>query len=331
MKMSNIVASKFGQRPLVELPPFNLKTRTSVPVNEPQGSYSNRRSDGGHAPEFNTSNSPRNNRHYQSTVSQTKFVDSGETWGGETMLKPTGEKVIVKEVFRPRPDKLVQPVIGQSSHNFQLKRTMPGHDQHAQGVYGSHSPIQHQYSPQAPAQQYYVAQVPQIAGAAQSLQPSQTYRYYNSLPGQSVENVSQPTRNMPAENRNYGNKPKEKHVFYGPDGKVIPGPPPGFQLPGSMPYRNSYQTDFQLDAVLEYGRVKSLTNMNNSAELPEYLLRCLAVKYGEYEVTDVRIIYERGQFNVHGVPRLLGSVLSPSFEHFPEVHGYKTPPIYEMP
>ena len=306
--MSNVVSSKFGQRRLVELPPVNPISIISVPQKEARDEYSNRRPDAEHVQEIYYSQSPRQHL-YNSGIAQTKLINNDfYSHGGAHILNTDGEMVTVKDVYRPRADQSVRPMIGQNRHNVQFSRTMPGQDQQVQGAYGSYSPIQQQYSTQAPAQQYYVSHpVPRAVGAAQPEQARQTLR-------------------------------KEKHIFHGPDGKVIPCPPPGFPMAGSMSGAELYSKDFQFDAVLEFGRLKSITNLKNLVEVPKlpgYLLSCLEEKYGEYKLTNAHIIYERGQFNVYGVPQLAASGrmerLHPPIEHLTDVHRYGTPPINEMP
>ena len=338
--MSNVVSSKFGQRRLVELPPVNPISIISVPQKEARDEYSNRGPDAEHVQEIYYLQSPRQHL-YNSGIAQTKLINNDfYSHGGAHILNTDGEMVTVKDVYRPRADQSVRSMIGQNRHNVQFSQTMPGQDQQVQGAYGSYSPIQQQYSTQAHAQQYYASHpVPRAVGAAQPEQARQTLRNNDYTSIHSFANISQRMPTAIDERRNvYGNNPKEKHIFHGPDGKVIPGPPPGFPMAGSMSGAELYSKDFQLDAVLEFGRLKSITNLKNLVEVPKlpgYLLSCLEEKYGEYKLTNAHIIYKRGQFNVYGVPQLAASGrmerLHPPIEHLTDVHRYGTPPINEMP
>ena len=334
--MSKVVSSKFGQRQLVELPPVNSSARTAVPKEVARDEYSYERSDVGHGQYMYHSDIPR--RHdYNSGIAQTKLIDNSYSLNGaRSRPYADGKSVTVKEVYRPRSDQLMHPGIRPSGPYSEFSQQILGHDQQLQGQYVSYSPFQQQYLAPAPAQQYVSqsgTQVPQTV----VVQPQQAYQTvpYN---GHSYGNVSQTTPAAPKQRTNvYGNNPNDKHIFYGPDGRVIPGPPSGFQMPSSMPGNESYQSDFLVEAVLEYGRVKSLTKLNNAAEfpkVPDYLLRHLEQEYGEYEKTDLRIIFKGGQFHVHGVPQLadFGQIerLPPPFEHLSEQHRYGTPPAIEM-
>ena len=117
-----------------------------------------------------------------------------------------------------------------------------------------------------------------------------------------VNNQPQPRVNNAGSN--------DQHIYYGPNGEVISGPQAGAQFPGPEVFQN----DFVVDAILDFGRVRSMTKLDSGVQfpkLPDYLLRHLIAKYGQYRRTVARITLRRGQFNVHGMPQIPAGTMMP--------------------
>ena len=131
-----------------------------------------------------------------------------------------------------------------------------------------------------------------------------------------------PGMNMPGSSVN----PNEKHIYYGPNGEVLPGPP---QMAGAT-HITEPQKDFVVEGVLQFGKLVAVFNIDHPEhfpKLPAYLLKSLIQKYGQFERTDVRIAYRWGEYNVHGVPHVYQPV--PKEMPPPPPPAVQPPPIVE--
>lgn len=115
---------------------------------------------------------------------------------------------------------------------------------------------------------------------------------------------------------NNNNNPNEKHIYYGPNGEVLPGPPSGFNTQSPVNF-NQFPEDFAIEGVLQYGRLAQMSLIEarrGFPKIPDFLIRDLLEKYGHYERTIVRVVMRGGQAYVHATPDL----------PFAENPGYQT-------
>lgn len=98
--------------------------------------------------------------------------------------------------------------------------------------------------------------------------------------------------------------PNEKHIYYGPNGEVLPGPPQGFNPQGTFNF-NQFPDDFAIEGVLLFGKLAHMSLIEaprGFPKIPDYLIRDLIEKYGHIERTVVRIVVRGGQAHVHASP-----------------------------
>ena len=288
--MAKVVSSKFGDRQLVQLPPVSFSGIKSKTVSTIAPKENTQRMDG----RIISSVIP-NETTYDSTGPNNGYANICLSEPQNTF---TGN--IVKNEFRGKHHmqdvgfKMVQPAAGLNGPVLQ-------YTPHALKLQQQHT--YQQYSPST--ERAPVAYQPEQSGQPLSYQ------------GQPKSQLLQTDSNSLLPETSafvHGTAANEKHIYYGPNGEVLPGPPPGFPLPGSGSQSEMYQRDFVADAVLEFGRVKTITNLDSNVQfpkLPEYLLKRLLQKYGEFERTSARIACRKGQFNVHGVPQIPSSTLLP--------------------
>lgn len=101
-----------------------------------------------------------------------------------------------------------------------------------------------------------------------------------------------------------GHNPNERHVYYGPNGEILQGPPPGANPQYSNNARE-YPEDFAIEGLLHHGRLTSVLLVEASRgfpKIPDYLIKDLYEKYRQFEKTVVRIVVRRGQAYVHASP-----------------------------
>lgn len=95
-------------------------------------------------------------------------------------------------------------------------------------------------------------------------------------------------------------KTNEKHIYYGSDGQVLPGPliQNGPEIP----------EDFAVQGVLLHGRLTAVQVLDYSRgfpKIPDFLSRDLLEKYAHFSKVDVRIVARDGQVYVHATPRFI--------------------------
>lgn len=111
-------------------------------------------------------------------------------------------------------------------------------------------------------------------------------------------------QNNPGQHVANGQNPNEKHIYYGPNGEVLPGPPAGFNSNSGMDF-NQFPDDFAIEGVLQHGRLAHMSLVEarrGFPKIPDFLIRDLLEKYGQYERTIVRIVMQGGQAYVHATP-----------------------------
>ncbi|XP_045188785.2 uncharacterized protein LOC123546510 [Mercenaria mercenaria] len=99
-----------------------------------------------------------------------------------------------------------------------------------------------------------------------------------------------------------GSGPNEKHIYYGPNGEVLEGPPSCCQRPGLELPR-----DFVFEGLLYFGRLRTINlieSVSGFPKLPDYLIKDLLEKYGQYEHTTVRVVARLGRCYVHATPHI---------------------------
>ena len=146
-------------------------------------------------------------------------------------------------------------------------------------------------------------QQPQTFPQQQSLPPPQQQQQPNAnayAPNNTGPNPQQPNAN-PYPNASHNHDPTEKHIYYGPNGEVIPGPPTGLNPNGPADF-NQPPDDFAIEGVLQYGKLAQMSLIEAQRgfpKLPDFLIRDLVDKYGHIERMIVRIVMRGGQAFVH--------------------------------
>ena len=284
-KMSKVVTSKFGERQLVQLPPvsFSRNSRSAevpsiVPYQDNRGNYTNRSSSSMQDGQYSPYPMPQN-------------------------IQPRPEGNIVRDINNPGTDyNVVQPndgslhytpyAMGQQPQQFQQQ------PQQYQPQPQKFQPQPQAQPPAAPVQSDTVP--PQHGGPHHGGGGKEKHIYYG--PNGEVLPGPPPGVNMPASSDN----PNEKHVYYGPNGEVLSGPPQAPHMAGSRSMA-APQTEFVVEGELHRGKLVAVYNLDSQGyfpPLPDYVLRTLMEKYGQFEITDVRIAYRWKEYNIHGVPRV---------------------------
>lgn len=122
-----------------------------------------------------------------------------------------------------------------------------------------------------------------------------------------------------------GPNPNEKHIYYGPNGEVLPGPP----KPPCISKGREVPQNFAFEGILRFGRLKSITLIESVCgfpKIPDYLIKDLLEKYGQYEQTIVRVVSRLGRCYVHATP-----LIRQIPQHQPKQPGkqeYRYVPVY---
>jgi len=138
-----------------------------------------------------------------------------------------------------------------------------------------------------PVQPVVVMSQPQMVAPQPQMAPNQMY--------------SNPSGYMPPYP---GSNPNEKHIYYGPNGEVLPGPPQGFNTHGPVNFRD-FPEDFAIEGILHHGRLTSVHLVEAShgfPKIPDFLTQDLFDKYKQFGRTIVRIVLRGGQAYVHAMP-----------------------------
>ncbi|XP_060566891.1 uncharacterized protein LOC132725721 [Ruditapes philippinarum] len=267
--MAKNVSTKFGDRRLVYLPPINLKANKT--------------------PKVDTIEAPRQvpdrygNARVESVVPKEyayQDLPGGRrnAWLGAP-VRSTIEGNIVSEQPRLVRDQIFDQLYQQASTN-----TMVNYDQ---GQYPVIPPIEG--SPHY--MQYTNAAIQPVINQQQQQPPPP--------PQQTVPNQELAPHNVPP-----SGPPQEKHIYYGPNGEVLPGPPcrnPRVAVP---------LQDFAFEGVLYFGRLRQINLIESSLgfpKIPDYLVKELLEKYGQFERTTVRVVARQGRCFVHATPHIRNS------------------------
>ena len=324
--MAKVVTSKFGERQLVQLPPVNFsgssrsaEVRSIVPYNhqDNRGDYTNRSSSSSKNGQYGSMQTPQR---MQATVRPegNLVTDMNNLGGGFNVAQPNNVGPGLHYTpYAMGQQQQYQPQFQPSQQQYQSQDQPPQqqfqpHDQphqqqnqpqpYTQQNQSTHRSPQEQNQPYADAQQYQ-QQPPVHSDTGHSHHSGgakEKHIYYG--PNGEVLPGPPPGVSMPAS----GNNQNEKHIYYGPNGEVLPGPPQGPQMAGPR-LQAEPQTDFVVEGVLNRGRLVTLYSVDNQGHfpiLPDYVLRTLMEKYSQFEITDVRIAYRWKEYNIHGVPRL---------------------------
>ena len=110
-----------------------------------------------------------------------------------------------------------------------------------------------------------------------------------------------PNQQISTNNANQSGPQREKHIYYGPNGEVLPGPPgPNNRI--AFP-----QQDFAFEGLLYFGRLRQINLIESSLgfpRIPDYLVKELLEKYGQFEQTTVRVVARMGRCFVHATPHI---------------------------
>lgn len=285
--MAKIVSTKFGDRRLVYLPPINLK-KTKTPnvetiVTDRQVPDRHRR---------NTSAVSIMPKEY---AYNKRSVEKNDAWLGGP-VRSTLEGNIVTEYPRALGDQIFEQLYQQASTD-----TMANY---SQGQF----PV-----------------LPPVGEAPQQMQYT-NYGLHNTAQQQPVSNfpVDQPTPVQQQQQQPLqGQNPNEKHIYYGPNGEVLPGPP---RHACCIDGRERTQ-DFAFEGLLYFGRLRGIQlieSISGFPKIPDYLTKDLLEKYGQYEQTTVRVVCRHGRCYVHATPLIRQN---PRFQP-PAKPEFKYVPVY---
>ncbi|KAL4231994.1 hypothetical protein ACF0H5_009571 [Mactra antiquata] len=314
--MAKIVSTKFGDRRLVYLPPINIQgSKTpNVETIAPQR-QENRQDVGAIVPKDYSYTMPA--KENQQNNPRQPFIVQQRPEGNLVLDKPSPQRNIVSErIF----EQLIQQanadsLQGYGKGQYPVIAAPQGYEPYKQYTnYGLQT-----MQPQQPRPPEQPSQMqPGLPPPGQNFQP-----YNNVMPPMPVH---QPPIG--------GHNPNEKHIYYGPNGEVIPGPP---GPPGAPSYNHSqgpFTQDFAIEGLLRHGRLTAV-NVFESAygfpNLPDHLLKDLLIKYGQFELTLVRIVARSGQCYVHATPQIpMVHMNSGSYEQkiIPEQQKTEYVPVY---
>ena len=180
-----------------------------------------------------------------------------------------------------------------------------------------------QYHPPPPQQNMPMYQ--QLPPIPQQ-QHQQQHQYY---PQQALQpQVPANTGYIPPQQHNMPAQEGSVHLYYGPNGERLPGPPNnlfGQAQPNNTHFASNHSrlpVNFTLEGTLQYGHMTSIEVKQSNIsyrDLPDFLIRDLKKRYGSVKKTHVKITSENGEYNIYGTP------LTQTMEG--SVHGY----LYDNP
>ncbi|KAL3863756.1 hypothetical protein ACJMK2_005493 [Sinanodonta woodiana] len=300
--MSHVVSTKFGNRPLIQLPAVEVGTSKAPAVDSliPVHQY--------HMPSRDSQTTAATFSHYPASeghggqygggrrryTADIAYFNSDNRRGGYHTYPSSNIAADWKD-FRnfPKPHQgppsphppystvggIAQPLVGQPA-------------QYTNTSQYSAPPGQYNYGPA----QYTQIGNPQLAPQPQVFQPD-VHSYGNNYGNNSPNG----TYGIPV-----SNNPNEKHIFYGPNGEVLPGPPNGHQFPGMNSAKNQeYYMDFEVEGTLEFGRLTSLSLGHGTPtfpKFPDFIVKELLKTYGHYAQTRVKIVARNGEYAIHAIP-----------------------------
>lgn len=326
--MSATVVTKFGNRPVVQVPAFSLAHGYSNIASFPEGvaSWDDRK---------------RQDR--KSKRQQEHFNEFQNNYANET-----NESFLFYSNC---------PAAHDSPHTFALRQQYnmeekdieatnsvnKNHRAHRYDLYGQYDPDSNNANHNVPGDVYpnsYSNVVGNVYPQNQNLVQSQIHPQntdyvncydgrFNYYPNQLSNNVS----NQPQPFNVQGNDPGEQHFYYGLNGQLLPGPPRyathGNVLKTARHMHHMRTQHFIVEGVLEYGQLASIT-LNSTLsfnELPDFLIREMEKGYRRYKRTDVRITCKGGEYSVYATPHILQK--SPTRERLyePKKALYDTVPV----
>ncbi|XP_052772966.1 uncharacterized protein LOC128211893 [Mya arenaria] len=300
--MAKIVSTKFGDRRLVNLPPVNFQgTKTpNVETIAPPG--------------------------------YTAQVDDNPPVLANRVHRPVGNEIVPKDYSyrgqQPRPAPIpAYPQTRRYSGNI-VTETSPAtigdqifknllQEANAKSLQG-YGQGQYPVIPPVSAAQPYQYYTNQGLNAMQQQPPvqqaPQQVPYFNNQMPAPAPQPTVPVAPFPGYNQPFpGSNPNEKHIYYGPNGEVLPGPPPGFNTTGSVNIQQ-YPEDFAIEGMLHHGKLTTVNLVEASRgfpKIPDYLIKDLFDKYKQYERTIVRIVVRSGQTYVHATPDMVDGASPP--------------------
>ncbi|CAG2218459.1 unnamed protein product [Mytilus edulis] len=154
------------------------------------------------------------------------------------------------------------------------------------------------------------------------------YPSYTTVPNMAAQQLPMPPQgpNMAAQQppmppqgqmaQPYGGQGNETHLYYGPNGERLPGPPSEMFRPRPQytTNRRQYPTNFKIEGTLEYGKMVSIRIKEGNVsfrDIPDSVLANCHKTYRMIPRTDVTIEAENGEYNVYASP----DVPSPMLRH----------------
>ncbi|KAK3609224.1 hypothetical protein CHS0354_035163 [Potamilus streckersoni] len=298
--MSHVVSTKFGNRPLIQLPAVEVGASKAPAVDSliPVHQY--------HMPSRDSQTTAATFSHYPGSeghggqyaggrrryTADIAYINSDNRRGYHKY--PNSNIAMDWKDFRDYPKPHQGPPSPQPAYSTTDGIAQPLGGQHAQYT------TQPQYS--APPGQYNYGQ-PQYTqmGLPQSVPQPQVFQQDVQSYGNSYgNNITNGTYGLP------GSNPNEKHIFYGPNGEILPGPPDRHRVPGVNNARNQdYYMDFEVEGTLEFGRLKSLSLGHGTPtfpQFPDFIMKELLKTYGHYPHTRVKIVARNGEYAIHAIP-----------------------------
>lgn len=154
------------------------------------------------------------------------------------------------------------------------------------------------------------------------------YPSYTTVPNMAAQQLPMPPQgpNMAAQQppmppqgqmaQPYGGQGNETHLYYGPNGERLPGPPSEMFRPRPQytTNRRQYPTNFKIEGTLEYGKMVSIRIKEGNVsfrDIPDSVLANCHKTYRMIPRTEVTIEAENGEYNVYASP----DVPSPMLRH----------------
>lgn len=300
--MAKVVSTKFGDRRLVNLPPVDLHGTKTPAVNtiEPVNPLFTHR----------TVPSPRLDRKRErGNVAPPKVVPKEYSYQEQRPVKPPFRKLaltggnLVDANFRHIEETIMDQLTARyNAPVFRGYPMVPDTDTGQPIVPDKYMRYTSQAVQTMPTNVAPVVSIPAPpVGPIQHPPPPPPLQL---LPPQQIP---YPYPNVPY----FGVDPNEKHVYYGPNGEILPGPPSWYNR-GHIGARHGRLDleDFDIQGTLIRGKLTTVRLSENNGgfpRIPEYLTKDLMDKYNMYEKTDVRIIAKDGQINVHATPKIKGA------------------------
>lgn len=283
-----VVASKYGNRPLIEVPAVTIQRKS-----------------------YSASNA-------QQQALPVNYIQPGYAAQQPSLMNQPAYPTLQQQPYAPL---YVSP-----APSPQQQYMPPG--QFPQQQYVSPAPLpQQQYVPPAPApipQQApplhrnwsNVANNSNFVPYVDSVQLPQTQPPYGghampNLPGYNQQQYMPNAQQHGAAQNGITDAKGEVHHFYGPNGTPIDPANPDFSRVWGGNFQQLQQSnapsDFVLEGKVEYGRLTSVKIKDSKfsfRDVPEVLINEIKRVYREVPKTKIKVIASRGEYNIYAMPHL---------------------------